>query len=770
MGDQVVMADEVVVQPGTTVGADETMEDVGVVPADDVKPVGAEVQRDGNANGNADGVVVPATAPFELQPPVEEVAAPSTEEDRLWAVVKSNSADFNAWTQLIQETEKLDLALKIRKVYDAFLGEFPLCYGYWKKYADHEARLGTPEKIVEVYERAVRAVTYSVDIWMHYASYAMEKFEDPEEIRRLFERGIIYVGSDYLSHLLWDKYIDFEYSQQEWSKLAQIYTRILQIPLHQLDRYYNSFKQIASSRPLAELRSAEETAEAATSSITVEVSDADAGSEAPPGDSEMPKVEKPSEAEELEKFIGVREALYKKAKEWDAKIRDFETAIRRPYFHVKPLDDMQLGNWHRYLEFIEKEGDTEKVVKLYERCLIACANYPEYWIRYVQRLEVDDLKAANEALSRSTDTFVKRRPEIHLFAARFKESQGDIKGASAEYELLDTELAPGLVEAVIKHANFEHRQGNAEAAIKIFTSVIEVEKAKEESRALPLLYIQYARFLDQVAGRTDQARETYIAALEHLPRSKVLWEAVILFESIHVGDKQVLRLDALIELATASSRADGTQGLSAADREDLSSIYLEVVDLFGDIQTIKKAETRHKTLFPPRKASGESKKRPSPESNITERVKVHKPYTGAHAVAAPAPVPPVYANGQAQWGGGYGPQGYAQQPQGWQQPPPQQAPPVQPQQWNSGYGGQQDMQAGYGGYGGYAAYGPPQQQPPPQQQAAYGGYGQQYPPQDFSQQQNYTQGAPAYRAPPPPAIPQPTAPTTQQQGHYPGYY
>lgn len=74
--------------------------------------------------------------------------------------------------------------MKIRKVYDAFLGEFPLCYGYWKKYADHEARLGTPEKIVEVYERAVGAVTYSVDIWMHYASYAMEKFEDPEEIRR----------------------------------------------------------------------------------------------------------------------------------------------------------------------------------------------------------------------------------------------------------------------------------------------------------------------------------------------------------------------------------------------------------------------------------------------------------------------------------------------------------------------------------------------------------------------------------------------------------
>jgi pre-mRNA-processing factor 39 len=73
---------------------------------------------------------------------------------------------------------------KIRKVYDAFLAEFPLCYGYWKKYADHEARSGSAEKIVEVYERAVQAVTYSVDIWMHYAIFAVPTYEDPETIQR----------------------------------------------------------------------------------------------------------------------------------------------------------------------------------------------------------------------------------------------------------------------------------------------------------------------------------------------------------------------------------------------------------------------------------------------------------------------------------------------------------------------------------------------------------------------------------------------------------
>lgn len=54
---------------------------------------------------------------------------------------------------------------------------------------------------------------------------------------RLFERGVAYVGTDYLSHLLWDKYVEFELGRSEWSRVAQIYTQILQIPLQQLDRY-----------------------------------------------------------------------------------------------------------------------------------------------------------------------------------------------------------------------------------------------------------------------------------------------------------------------------------------------------------------------------------------------------------------------------------------------------------------------------------------------------------------------------------------------------
>jgi len=52
---------------------------------------------------------------------------------------------------------------------------------------------------------------------------------------------------------------------------------------------------------------------------------------------------------------------------------------------------------------------------------------------------------------------MQRQPEIHLFCARFKEQTGDIDGARAAYQLVHTETSPGLLEAIIKHANMEYR-------------------------------------------------------------------------------------------------------------------------------------------------------------------------------------------------------------------------------------------------------------------------------------------------------------------------
>lgn len=129
------------------------------------------------------------------------------------------------------------------------------------------------------------------------------------------------------------------------------------------DANFYSFKDLAGSRPLSELRTAEEAAANASAIVSEADGQVNEGEANPDAAEQTPKPVSAgsTEAEELEKYVAVREELYKKAKEFDSKILGFETAIRRPYFHVRPLNIAELENWHNYLDFIEREGDLNKV-------------------------------------------------------------------------------------------------------------------------------------------------------------------------------------------------------------------------------------------------------------------------------------------------------------------------------------------------------------------------------------------------------------------------
>ena len=72
---------------------------------------------------------------------------------------------------------------KTREVYDGFLAEYPLCYAYWKKYAEWEHKHSTPEWAISVYKRGTAAVPYSCDLWGHFAAYKQRISAPAEEIR-----------------------------------------------------------------------------------------------------------------------------------------------------------------------------------------------------------------------------------------------------------------------------------------------------------------------------------------------------------------------------------------------------------------------------------------------------------------------------------------------------------------------------------------------------------------------------------------------------------
>ncbi|CAI9279947.1 unnamed protein product [Lactuca saligna] len=92
---------------------------------------------------------------------------------------------------------------------------------------------------------------------------------------------------------------------------------------------------LIASRPFSELKTPEEVAAATNSK------DEANNIEESEWEFHLDAVEKPSkpvsegvtEAGEVKSYIAIREELYKKAKEFDSKIIDFETAIRKPYLH-----------------------------------------------------------------------------------------------------------------------------------------------------------------------------------------------------------------------------------------------------------------------------------------------------------------------------------------------------------------------------------------------------------------------------------------------------
>ncbi|CAG8840504.1 3464_t:CDS:2, partial [Racocetra persica] len=74
--------------------------------------------------------------------------------ERYWDIVRSNPDDFTSWEYLIRVAETAEGGLtaqsppenitNMRDVFDQFLAKFPLCFGYWKKYADFEFNVQGP--------------------------------------------------------------------------------------------------------------------------------------------------------------------------------------------------------------------------------------------------------------------------------------------------------------------------------------------------------------------------------------------------------------------------------------------------------------------------------------------------------------------------------------------------------------------------------------------------------------------------------------------------
>ncbi|OCK73565.1 pre-mRNA-processing factor 39 [Lepidopterella palustris CBS 459.81] len=445
---------------------------------------------------------------------------------KLTVEVAENEDDAEAWEKIVRAAEGLEGGLNrnssayaiafTRDIYDRFLAKFPLFFGYWKKYADLEFSIAGTEAAEMVYERGVASITNSVDLWTNYCSFKVETSHDPDVIRELFERGAHCVGLDFLAHLFWDKYLEFEERLEAQDKIFAILDRVIHIPMHQYARYFERFRQLAQTRPVAELLPAD-----ILSQFQAEIA--------------MENPGKPKNELEIEREVRVRIdnfhlEIFHRTQNETTKRWTYEQEIKRPYFHVNELDEAQLINWRKYLDFEEVEGDYQRITFLYERCLVTAAYYDEFWLRYARWMLAQDGKQEEVRMiyQRASCFYVPiSRPAVRLQYAIFEEMQGRVDVARAIHEAM-LFIIPGHIETIVSWANLERRHAGLEAAIAIYQAQIDSKSCSIYCQGA--LVAEWAKLLWKVKGSVEEARQVYQKNQHWYLDVRSFWVNYLMFE------------------------------------------------------------------------------------------------------------------------------------------------------------------------------------------------------------------------------------------------
>ncbi|TKA75188.1 hypothetical protein B0A55_05175 [Friedmanniomyces simplex] len=444
------------------------------------------------------------------------------------AQVLADPEEFEHWDKLVQAAQQQEGGLNrnsspqaiasTRDVYDRFLARFPLFFGYWKKYADFEFAIAGTEAADLVYERGVASIGISVDLWQNYCNFKTETNHDQDMIRELFERGAESVGLDFLGHLFWDKYLEFEERLNADDRVFSILERVIQIPMHQYARYFERYHLLAAKRPIAELAPAE-----VIERFTAEI-------ERQPGT----KAKNPADVEgDLRARIDAYHMeIFNRTQAETTKRWTYEQEIKRPYYHVTVLDDTQLSNWRNYLDFEESEGDYARTKFLYERCLVTAANYDEFWLRYARwMLSQEDGKKTEEVRNiyqRASCIFVPiPKPAVRLWYARFEEALGhpDLAGDILEAILM---VLPGHLEVILDLANLHRRSRGVDAAIQTLRAYVNSADLSPYVRGA--LVAEWARMMSEINGKSDEARAIFASHQSQYLDCRQFWLKWFFFE------------------------------------------------------------------------------------------------------------------------------------------------------------------------------------------------------------------------------------------------
>jgi pre-mRNA-processing factor 39 len=391
---------------------------------------------------------------------------------------------------------------------------------------------------------------------------------------------------------LWDGYIKWENEEKNLQNIVAIYDRLLATPTQGYKTHFENFRELINNNPVHKLLSVDEFKKL-REEVRNDAKVADADDEIPPGEDEPnDHVRSDEEADAIRKIIiSKRKKVNKATVEMINKRWTFEEGIKRPYFHVKQLERIQLKNWKEYLDFEIEQGDRKRILVLFERCLIACALYEEFWMKLIRYLEVnrDDPEfeaRTRDAFERACNIHHPDKPSLLMMWAAFEETHGNYDRASEILQKLD-KLHPNLLQVAYFRINLERRRGDFKTCEQLYEQHIAAAKNKNITASLT---IKYARFEHKIMKNFETAMELLKGALAKDPmNTRIALQVIDLaLQREEIDETEIL---SVLDSFMTQESLDPDQKLLFAQRkveflEDFGSSVKELQDAQKSLQTI----------------------------------------------------------------------------------------------------------------------------------------------------------------------------------------
>ena len=170
---------------------------------------------------------------------------------RLDARPQMHAVEIRCPQVLMDEIQKGQMKHLRCEVLERLLQAFPTSGRHWKMYCEALVADGKREDALAALEKAMPMIP-QIDLWKQYILLTNTQCSgDTATMSKAYEKAVDAVGQDIGSNSLWGDYVTFLKNQkvsnlyedgQRKNQLRRAYQRLLQVPMHGVDRFWGEYE------------------------------------------------------------------------------------------------------------------------------------------------------------------------------------------------------------------------------------------------------------------------------------------------------------------------------------------------------------------------------------------------------------------------------------------------------------------------------------------------------------------------------------------------